>query len=289
MNILVTGANGQLGREIRRRALSGQDHYIFTDIASDPSLETVWLDVTNPDALRLIAASEKVDIIINCAAFTDVDKAEAELGMAQLVNHTAAGYLAEIARERGALLIHLSTDRVFRGETPVPLREDFPTEPSGALGATKLLGEEAIRRSGCRYMIIRTSWLYSEHGDNFMKRMKALTAQRRKLKVVVDQVSSPTSARDLADALCRIIESRQTDKTGVYHYADEGVCSRYDFACAVRDLAGNTCELIPCRSSEYPSAAARPHYSILDKTLFKSTFGIGIPHWHASLKGYFAS
>ena len=280
----MTGANGQLGRAFRRRAGASSDHYIFTDITSDPTLDTVWLDVTNPDAIQLICASERVDIIINCAAFTDVDKAEQDLRMAELLNRVAPGYLADIARERNALLIHFSTDRIFRGEIPIPIREDFPAAPSGAFGVTKLQGEEAIRNSGCRSVIIRTSWLYSPEGDNFMTRMKGLTMQRKKLKVVYDQVGSPTRAADLADAVCRIIETRQTDKTGVYHYADEGVCSRYDFACAVRDLSGSDCNILPIRSSEYPSAASRPHYSVLDKTLFKTTFGIAIPHWYASLK-----
>ena len=190
-----------MGRAFRRRAGASSDHYIFTDITSDPTLDTVWLDVTNPDAVRLICASERIDIIINCAAFTDVDKAEQDLRMAELLNLVAPGYLADIARERNALLIHFSTDRIFRGEIPIPIREDFPAAPSGAFGVTKLQGEEAIRNSGCRAVIIRTSWLYSPEGDNFMTRMKGLTMQRKKLKVVYDQVGSPTRAADLADAV----------------------------------------------------------------------------------------
>ena len=280
----MTGANGQLGREFRRRVEASSDRYIFTDITSLPSQDTLWLDVTDPNAVRLVCDSEQIDIIINCAAFTDEDKAETDLGMATLLNHTAPAYLAEIARERNALLIHFSTDRVFRGEIPVPLREDFPAEPSGALGVTKLQGEEAVRRSACRAIVIRTSWLYSPYGDNFLTRILRRTRERSRMKAVFDQVASPTRAADLADAVCRIIETRQTGKTGLYHYADEGVASHYDFACAVRDLGGGSCTIQPCRSSEYPSATSRGHYRVLDKTLFKTTFGLSIPHWYASLK-----
>ena len=284
MNILVTGANGQLGTEIRRASRRAADRFIFSDISSLPGAETLYLDITDKTAVSLVCESEKVDVVVNCAAYVDVEKAESDMAMASLLNEEGPANLAAVCARRGALLIHISTDYVFGGDIPRPIREDAPVAPTGVYGATKLQGERAILSSGCKSIIFRTSWLYSPWGKNFVKTMRTLTAQRKNLSVVFDQVGSPTYAGDLADCIVHVIESRQLDKLGIYHYADEGVCSWYDFACAIRDIAGNSCDIRPCHSGEYPSKVKRPNYSVLDKTLVKKTFGITIPHWHDSLR-----
>ncbi len=282
--ILVTGANGQLGTEMRNLA-AGTDHaWIFTDVSRLPGVETVYLDITNLEAVRLICKSEKVDVIVNCAAYTNVDKAEEDVVMADLLNHRAAGNLATVAAETGATLIHISTDYVFGGDAPHPCREDWPTDPLGVYGATKLQGELAVQGSGCKYLIFRTAWLYSPYGKNFVKTMRMLTKERPSLKVVFDQVGTPTYAADLAGLIVKVIEEEMLDRTGVYHFSDEGVCSWYDFACAIRDLSGNTCDISPCHSDEFPSKVHRPAFSVLDKTKVKSTFGVTVPHWYESLK-----
>ena len=280
--ILVTGAAGQLGSEMRNLAPAAKDRYIFSDVAVIPGVETVRLDITDIDAVRLVCDSEKVDVIVNCAAYTNVDKAESDAAMADLLNNKAAGNLARVAAERGALLVHVSTDYVFGGDACRPYVEDSPTSPLGVYGATKLLGEEAVKASGCKYLIFRTAWLYSPYGKNFVKTMIQLTAERDSLKVVADQVGTPTYAADLASVIVKAISDGR--RTGVYHFTDEGVCSWFDFACAIRDLAGNKCDIAPCRSEDYPSKAARPHYSVLDKTKVRSDFSISIPHWYESLK-----
>ena len=285
MNILVTGANGQLGTELRLLPRKRGYRYIFSDISSRPGEETLFLDITNLEAIRLIAASEKIDVIVNCAAYTDVDKSEGDQAMADLLNHQGAANLARAAAERGAAMIHISTDFVFGGDNVnTPIRESFPPNPLGVYGATKLLGENAVRESGCRSIIIRTAWLYSPWGKNFVKTMMRLTAERDSLMVVSDQIGTPTSAHDLAALIGGIITGGKLDRTGTYHFSNEGACSWYDFACAIRDLAGNTCNIRPCHSNEYPSKARRPAYSVLDKTLVKETFGVEIPHWFASLR-----
>ena len=280
--ILVTGAAGQLGNEMRNLAPATRDRYIFSDVAVIPGVETVRLDITDIDAVRLVCDSEKVDVIVNCAAYTNVDKAESDAAMADLLNNRAAGNLATVAAERGALFVHVSTDYVFGGDACRPYVEDSPTSPLGVYGATKLLGEEAVKSSGCKYLIFRTAWLYSPYGKNFVKTMIQLTAERDSLKVVSDQVGTPTYAADLASVIVKAISDGR--RTGVYHFTDEGVCSWYDFACAIRDLAGNKCDIAPCRSEDYPSKAARPHYSVLDKTKVRNDFSISIPHWYESLK-----
>ena len=280
--ILVTGAAGQLGNEMRNLAPATRDRYIFSDVAVIPGVETVRLDITDIDAVRLVCDSEKVDVIVNCAAYTNVDKAESDAAMADLLNNRAAGNLATVAAERGALFVHVSTDYVFGGDACRPYVEDSPTSPLGVYGATKLLGEEAVKSSGCKYLIFRTAWLCSPSGKNFVKTMIQLTAERDSLKVVSDQVGTPTYAADLASVIVKAISDGR--RTGVYHFTDEGVCSWYDFACAIRDLAGNKCDIAPCRSEDYPSKAARPHYSVLDKTKVRNDFSISIPHWYESLK-----
>ena len=284
MNILVTGANGQLGTEIRNLSVGMDHHFIFTDVSEVPGRETVYLDITNLDAIRIVCRSESVDVIINCAAYTDVAKAEDDIDFAVLLNHTAPGNLAAVAREIGATLIHISTDYVFHGDASVPYREEDEPQPLGVYGVTKLQGEDAVRRSGCKYLIFRTAWLYSPYGKNFVKTMRSLTAQKPSLKCVFDQVGTPTYAADLAALILKVIADGMLDRTGTYHFTDEGVLSWYDFAKAIAALCGHDCDIRPCHRDEFPSTAARPHYSVLDKTKVKETFGVEIPYWLDSLK-----
>ena len=283
MNVLVTGANGQLGSELREVSAGGRDRYIFTDVSSLSGVETVFLDITNIEALRIICDSEQVDVIVNCAAYTAVDKAEDDHNGAMLLNSTAVANLAKVAAERNATLIHISTDYVFHGDMTVPYKEDWPTDPLGVYGSTKLLGEREIAKSGCRSIIFRTAWLYSPFGKNFVKTMRSLTAERDSIKVVFDQVGTPTYARDLACLIVKVISEGLLDKTGTYHFSDEGAISWYDFAKAICELSGNRCDIRPCHTNEFPSKAERPRFSVLDKTKVKETFGITIPYWRDSL------
>ncbi len=273
--ILVTGANGQLGNEMRRVAEKGNDRYLFTDVAE--------LDITDYGAISNIVSSESVDVIVNCAAYTNVDKAEDDYELANLLNNRAVGYLAMAAKVSGATLIHISTDYVFDGTAHVPYTEQEPTAPIGVYGKTKLAGERSVIESGCNYIIIRTSWLYSQWGGNFVKTMQRLTAERESLNVIFDQIGTPTYAGDLADAIGDIISTKQLDRSGVYHFSNEGVCSWYDFANLIAQKSGNTCDILPIHSSEFPAKVTRPHYSVLDKSKFKSTFGVRIPYWIESL------
>lgn len=284
MNILVTGANGQLGTELRNVTAGSRDNYIFTDIVPLPGVETRILDITDIAAVRAVCDAEGIDAIVNCAAYTNVDKAEDEPSLARLLNSDSAGNLAKVAAERNAALIHISTDYVFDGETPIPCREDRPTCPSGVYGSTKLAGEKEIEKSGCRWIIIRTAWLYSPYGKNFVKTMLRLTEEKDSLKVVFDQIGTPTYARDLASLILGIIDGRGFDKTGIYHFSDEGAISWYDFAKAICEIGGNKCDIRPCHTDEYPSKAPRPRYSVLDKTKVKETFGVSIPYWRDSLE-----
>ena len=276
MNILVTGANGQLGMEMRNVSAGSADRYIFTDVAE--------LDITDADAVDRVIASEKVDVIVNCAAYTNVDKAEEDEQAADLINHRAVAILATAAAKYGATLIHISTDYVFDGLSCVPYKEDDATSPTGAYGRTKLAGEHAVIESGCRYLIFRTAWLYSHYGKNFVKTMMKLTAEKDSLNVVFDQVGTPTCAADLAALIYKVITERMLDRQGVYHFSNEGVCSWYDFAVEIRDLCGNTCDIRPCHSDEFLSRVRRPSYSVLDKTKVKNIFGINIHHWKKSLR-----
>ena len=287
MNILVTGANGQLGNEMRIVSRQSADRYVFTDVADFPGNDTVHLDITDMEAVREAVSEYDIDIIVNCAAYTNVDKAEADIDACRLLNAKAPENLAVAIRENGGLLIHISTDYVFGGVVyDAPLNKDTPTSPTGVYGLTKLEGEEMIRRSGCRHIIIRTSWLYSEFGRNFVKTMLALTSSKPSLKVVNDQTGTPTYALDLASAIFDIIENRKAeDREGIYHYSNEGVCTWYEFARTIAEYAGNDeCEISPCTSEEYPSPVRRPSYSVLDKTRIKKAFGMSVPHWTDSLK-----
>ncbi len=278
MNILVTGANGQLGSEMRRLGAVSPNNYIFTDVAE--------LDITNAVAVAMFVKQHSVDAIINCAAYTNVDKAESDEATAELINATAVRNLAVATKEVGATLFHVSTDYVFGSEGNTPRTEDMPLAPLGVYGRTKLNGELAIKESGCKALIFRTAWLYSEFGNNFLKTMMRLTAEREQLNVVFDQVGTPTYAGDLALAIFSIIEAGVYEgNEGVYHFSNEGVCSWYDFAVEIAAAAGNTnCRISPCHSSEFPSPVTRPPYSVLDKTKIKNTFDLDIPHWRESME-----
>lgn len=278
MNILVTGANGQLGSEMRRLGSVSPNNYIFTDVAE--------LDITDANAVLATVKENAVEIIVNCAAYTNVDKAESDEATAELINSTAVRNLAVAMKEVGGTLFHVSTDYVFGLDGNTPRTEDMPVNPLGVYGRTKLNGELAIKESGCKALIFRTAWLYSEFGNNFLKTMMRLTAEREQLNVVFDQVGTPTYAGDLALAIFSIIEAGVYEgNEGVYHFSDEGVCSWYDFAVEIAAAAGNTnCRIIPCHSSEFPSPVTRPPYSVLDKTKIKNTFDIDIPHWRESME-----
>lgn len=276
MNILVTGANGQLGNEMRRVSAGSSNQYIFTDVAE--------LDITNLDAIRKMVAENHIHVIVNCAAYTNVGKAEDDYATADLLNNTAVENLAVAAKEADATLIHISTDYVFQGDSNIPCKEDWNTNPLGVYGKTKLAGEQSIQRVGCSYMIFRTAWLYSAHGKNFVKTMRQLTADKDALKVVFDQVGTPTYAGDLASVIYQVIEENQLYKEGIYHFSNEGVCSWYDFAKEICELSGNNCDIQPCHSDEFPSKVKRPHFSVLDKTKVKSTLGITVPYWKDSLR-----
>ncbi|MDO5461442.1 MAG: dTDP-4-dehydrorhamnose reductase [Bacteroidales bacterium] len=278
MNILVTGANGQLGNEMRRLGAVSPNNYIFTDVAE--------LDITDATAVSEAVKENGIEIIVNCAAYTNVDKAESDEATAVLINATAVANLAAAMKEVGGTLFHVSTDYVFGIDGNTPRREDMPTAPLGVYGRTKLMGEEAIEKSGCKALIFRTAWLYSEYGNNFLKTMMRLTAEREQLNVVFDQVGTPTYAGDLALAIFSIIEAGvYAGNEGIYHFSNEGVCSWYDFAVEIAAAAGNTdCRIEPCHSSEFPSPVTRPPYSVLDKTKIKKTFDIDIPHWRESME-----
>ena len=300
MNILITGANGQLGNEMRIVKKGSQDRYIFTDVVEAEGQETTILDITNIDAIRSIVHEHDVKVIVNCAAWTNVDGAEAseKYDIVELLNAKAPENLAIAMKEVNGLLVHISTDYVFGGDPyNTPCKEDQTGTPTGVYGLTKLHGEQKIQAVGCDYVILRTSWLYSEFGKNFVKTMLHLTATKPQLKVVFDQVGTPTYAYDLAQAISVLLEDYKKEyfncqlstvnysKSGVYHYSNEGVCSWYDFTKMIAEIAGNTsCDIQPCHSDEFPSPVKRPAYSVLDKTKVKETFGIKVPYWTDSLR-----
>lgn len=279
MNILVTGANGQLGTCMRKASEGLSDNYVFTDVNE--------LDITDAAAVIETVHKLKIDIIVNCAAYTNVDKAEDNASLAETLNATAVRNLADAMASVGGILIHISTDYVFGGSTGnTPRNESEPVNPTGVYGLSKLHGEQQIASSGVRALIFRTAWLYSEYGHNFVRTMLTLTAQKPALSVVFDQCGTPTYAQNLADAIVNIISNRLFDgNEGIYHYSNEGVCSWFDFTKAIAAIAGNDkCDIQPCHSNEFPSKVIRPAYSVLDKTLFKKTFGLKIPYWTESLK-----
>lgn len=289
MNILVTGANGQLGREMRLTAKESSHHYIFTDVAPAEGLETILLDITDRNAVEQMVSEEQVGAIVNCAAWTDVDACEtdsAKAAKAERINALAPAILAQAMRDVNGLLVHISTDYVF-GLEPynTPCNEEQKGTPTGVYGHSKLRGEMVIRNSGVQYLILRTSWLYSEYGRNFCRTMMKLTAEKPQVNVVFDQTGTPTYALDLAQAITTILERESwRGNTGIYNYSNEGVCSWYDFAMTIRKMAGHeACQINPCHSSEYPSPVKRPAYSVLDKSKFKQAFHLSIPYWAESL------
>lgn len=289
MNILVTGANGQLGNEIRIVSKDSKDKYVFTDVVEVEGQQTTILDITNIDAIRQIVKEQDVKAIINCAAWTNVDGAEApeKYDLVELLNAKAPENLAIAMKEVDGLLVHISTDYVFGGDPyNTPCKEDQKGTPTGVYGLTKLHGEQNVQQTGVDYLIFRTAWLYSEFGKNFVKTMLNLTATKPQLKVVFDQTGTPTYAYDLASAIYDILENRKyVSNTGIYHYSNEGVCSWYDFTKMIAEYAGQTaCDVQPCHSDEFPSPVTRPAYSVLDKTKVKETFEIRIPYWTESLK-----
>ena len=277
MNILITGANGQLGNEMRVLSVSHPSHtYFFTDVQE--------LDITDMRAIEHFVAENSISAIVNCAAYTNVDKAEDDEQTAYLINAEAAKNLAQVAEKYNCCLIHVSTDYVFNGEHFLPYKESEPTDPTGAYGRTKLAGEQLIEQYCPSAIIIRTAWLYSSFGNNFVKTMLRLGREREQLGVVYDQIGSPTYAADLANAIFTILES-ETKPAGIYHFTNEGVCSWYDFTIEIHHQAGiKTCRVSPLLSSEYPSKVKRPHYSVLDKQKIKQTFSISIPHWTEALQ-----
>lgn len=298
MKILVTGANGQLGNEMRLVAKGSSDEYIFTDVTEQKGAKTIFLDITDIDALRAIVKSEGVKCIVNCAAYTNVDKAETDEAFCRKLNATAPELMAKVMKEVDGLLIHVSTDYVFGGDPyNTPCKEDQKGTPTGIYGMTKLEGEQKIIASGVNHIIIRTAWLYSEFGKNFVKTMLYLIATKSQLKVVFDQVGTPTYAFDLANAISKIIDDYKIEiancqlstfnysKSGIYHFSNEGVCSWYDFTVKIAEIAGNTnCDIQPCHSNEFPSPVKRPAYSVLDKTKVKTIFDIKVPYWTVSLR-----
>lgn len=315
MVILVTGANGQLGNEMRIISKGSKDKYIFTDVCDehpdsiemlhklageDVDTSTIKLDITNLDAIRKMVQEKKVNAIVNCAAWTNVDGAEdpEKYELVELLNAKAPENLAIAMKEANGLLVHISTDYVFGGDPyNTPCKEDQEGTPTGVYGLTKLHGEKNIQRVGCNHVIIRTAWLYSEFGKNFVKTMLNLTATKPQLKVVYDQVGTPTYARDLADAILVAIDNYKKDiincqlstvnysKSGVYHFSNEGVCSWYDFTKMIQEYSGQTaCDVQPCHSDEFPSPVKRPAFSVFDKSKIKEVFGVSVPYWTHSLK-----
>ena len=283
MNILVTGANGQLGNEIQLVSKASHDHYIFTDVCEGYQK----LDITNLEDIRQMVKQFDVKCIINCAAWTNVDAAETAGEIVETLNATAPENLAKAMKEVDGLLVHISTDYVFGGDPyNTPCKEDQKGTPTGVYGKTKLHGEQKIQATGVKHIIIRTAWLYSEFGKNFVKTMLSLTATKSQLKVVFDQCGTPTYAGDLAHVIFDIIENRKFEgNEGIYHFSNEGVCSWFDFTKEIARLAGHTgCDIQPCHSDEFPSPVTRPAYSVFDKTKIKETFGVKIPYWTDSLK-----
>lgn len=293
MNILVTGANGQLGNEMRIISRHTGDNYTFTDVVEAEGVETTILDITDADAVKRIVAEKGIRCIVNCAAYTNVDKAESDEALCRRLNADAPKILAEAVKEVGGLLVQISTDYVFGGDPyNTPCREEQKGTPTGVYGKTKLDGEKYIQKVGCDYVIIRTAWLYSEFGRNFVKTMLNLTATKPALKVVFDQAGTPTYAYDLANVIKAVLADYADEnpssgytKNGIYHFSNEGVCSWYDFTKKIAELSGHTaCDIQPCHSDEFPSPVKRPAYSVLDKTKIKNTFGVGVPYWTDSLK-----
>lgn len=282
MNVLVIGACGQLGCTFRELSQGYDFDFVFTDVVGGE--DVVALDATDPAAVDKMVSDHRTDVIINCAGYTDVARAEDDEDKARLLNAVLPGVLAEAAKKSDATLIHISTDYVFDGKSCVPYKENDAPGPLGAYARTKLEGEQAVRESGCRHIILRTAWLYSVYGKNFFKTLEAKTSDQSSVKVVFDQVGTPTYAPDLAYAIIYIMENGLLGNEGTYHYTNEGVCSWYDFAKAINRRFGYLCDVQPCHTEDFPSKVQRPSFSVLDKSLFRKTFGLEIPHWEDSLE-----
>ena len=288
MNILVTGSNGQLGNEMRILAKDSHDTYVFTDVNTVEGVETTFLDITDLDSVRQIVKDNDINAIVNCAAWTNVDGAEdpEKYELVEKLNATAPENLAIAMKEVDGLLVHISTDYVFGAEPyNTPCKEDQQGTPTGVYGLTKLHGEQKITAIGCNHVIIRTAWLYSEFGKNFCKTMMNLTATKPELKVVFDQVGTPTYALDLARAITVVLDKFDGSQSGIYHYSNEGVCSWFDFTKMIAEYNRTTaCNVQPCYSCVFPSPVKRPSYSVLDKSKIKNVFGVEVPYWTDSLK-----
>ena len=275
--ILVTGSNGQLGSELRELINSPLPTVFFTDRNT--------LDITDKTAIENFCETNNIEIIINCAAYTAVDKAQEDEVNADAINHLAVKSMAEIAKEKNIRLIHISTDYVFNGENHTPYLESDPTHPNGIYGETKLAGEQSLLEiAPANALIIRTSWVYSAYGANFVKTMLRLGKERESLGVIFDQVGTPTYAKDLAKAILKILPQIDNEKVEIYHYTNEGVCSWYDFAEAIFALRNIPCQVTPIETKAYPTPAKRPHYSLLNKAKIKRDFGLTIPYWRESLE-----
>lgn len=283
MNILVLGANGQLGQAVRVASVNSEHHFLFSDVYIGDDESMMSIDITNLSELRQVAKENQIDVFVNCAAYTNVEKADDDIDAARLLNKDAVRNLAVVAKENDATLIHISTDFVYDGRKAAPYVETDEKFPVNGYALTKYEGELEMIKTGCKYILFRTAWMFSKYGNNFMKTMIRLTSEREKLNVVYDQVGTPTYAPELANIIMEVINENMLDKTGEYNFTNEGCVSWYDFAVAINRACGNHCDISPISSEEYGSKVKRPSFSVLDKSKVKNTFGVKIPHWLDSL------
>lgn len=283
MNILVFGANGQLGQAVRAASANSEHHFIFSDVYTGDDESMMSIDITNLSALRQIAKENQIDVFVNCAAYTNVEKADDDIEAARLLNKDAVRNLATVAKEMDDTLIHISTDFVYDGRKAAPYVETDEKYPVNGYALTKYEGELEMMKTGCKYILFRTAWMFSKYGNNFMKTMIRLTSEKEKLNVVYDQVGTPTYAPELANIIMKVINENMLDKTGEYNFTNEGSVSWYDFAVAINRACDNHCDISPISSEEYGSKVKRPSFSVLDKSKVKKTFGVKIPHWLDSL------
>lgn len=283
MNVLVLGANGQLGLSVREASQGSSHHFLFSDVVPIEGLETLEIDITNLFDIRRVVEREQINVIVNCAAYTNVEKAENDIENARKLNKDAVKNISIVAKENDATLIHISTDFVYDGKKAAPYIETDEKNPVDVYAQTKYEGELEMVNSGCKYILFRTAWMFSKYGNNFMKTMIRLTSEREKLNVVYDQVGTPTYAPELAKLIVKVIEEDKLYLTGEYNFSNEGSVSWYDFAVAINRACGNYCDISPISSEEYGSKVKRPSFSVLDKSKVKKTFGIKIPHWLDSL------
>lgn len=283
MNILVLGANGQLGQAVRVASVNSEHHFLFSDVYIGDDESMMSIDITNLSELRQVAKENQIDVFVNCAAYTNVEKADDDIDAARLLNKDAVRNLAVVAKENDATLIHISTDFVYDGRKAAPYVETDEKCPVNGYALTKYEGELEMMKTGCKFILFRTAWMFSKYGNNFMKTMIRLTSERENLNVVFDQVGTPTYAPELANIIMKVINENMLDKTGEYNFTNEGCVSWYDFAVAINRACGNHCDISPISSEEYGSKVKRPSFSVLDKSKVKNTFGVKIPHWLDSL------